>query len=78
MVPSPAAAVVDILARMHDAGFTAEDTVVLLAAHSVASQRTIDYSVVGMSLDSTPERFDSQFYLEVNFCLPYKSLYVDG
>ena len=68
MVPSPAAAVEDILARMRDAGFTADDTVVLLAAHSVATQRTIDYSVVGMPLDSTPERFDNQFYLEVISC----------
>lgn len=74
MVPSPGDAVEDILDRMRDAGFTTDDTVVLLAAHSVASQSTIDYSVVGMPMDSTPERFDNQIYLEVTFCSPYLPL----
>jgi hypothetical protein len=50
---------------MEDAGFTADDTVALLAAHSVGRQEVIDLTVSGMPLDSTPGRFDSQFYLEV-------------
>lgn len=65
-MPSPADSTESILARMADAGFTADDTVVLLAAHSVGRQEIVDTSVEGMPLDSTPERFDSQFYLEVN------------
>ena len=78
MVPSPGDAVEDILDRMRDAGFTTDDTVVLLAAHSVASQSTIDYSVVGMPMDSTPERFDNQIYLEVAFLFFIPAAFVNG
>jgi hypothetical protein len=51
---------------MADAGFTVDDTVALLAAHSVGRQEVIDFTVAGLPLDSTPGRFDSQFYLEVS------------
>lgn len=50
---------------MADAGFTAQDTVALLAAHSVARQRTIDPSVPDVPFDSTPGKFDTKFYAEV-------------
>lgn len=50
---------------MADAGFNAGDTVALLAAHSIAVQKTIDPSIPDSPLDSTPRIFDTQFYLEV-------------
>lgn len=56
---------------MEDAGFTVDDTVALLAAHSVGRQETIDLTVPGLPLDSTPGRFDSQFYLEVSIIHKY-------
>ncbi|KAI0041434.1 class II peroxidase [Auriscalpium vulgare] len=65
LVPSPAAPASDILLRMHDAGFTSDDLVALLAAHSVGRQRTLDPTAGGLPLDSTPEAFDTQFYLDV-------------
>ncbi|KZT12083.1 class II peroxidase [Laetiporus sulphureus 93-53] len=64
LAPFPTDSAETILSRMADAGFTAEDTVALMAAHSVAVQKIIDPSAVGAPLDSTPEAFDSQFYLE--------------
>ncbi|KAI0712071.1 manganese peroxidase isozyme precursor [Earliella scabrosa] len=70
--PSPAdlfAAPMDsaerILSRMKDAGFSPAETVVLLGAHSVGVQRTINPAVSGKPLDTTPSVFDSQFYLEM-------------
>ncbi|KZT73746.1 class II peroxidase [Daedalea quercina L-15889] len=65
LIPSPTDSADVLLARMSDAGFTAEETVALLAAHSVARQKTIDPSVPNMPLDSTPEVFDTQFYTEM-------------
>jgi len=64
LVPSPTDWVGKILARMADAGFTAEDTVALMAAHSIGAQKTIDPSIPNTPFDSTPGIFDSQFYLE--------------
>ncbi|OSX59886.1 hypothetical protein POSPLADRAFT_1149890, partial [Postia placenta MAD-698-R-SB12] len=64
LIPSPTDSVKDILARMSDAGFTPDDTVALLAAHSVAVQNTVDPTIPDTPLDSTPELFDTQFYLE--------------
>ena len=65
LTPSPTDDADTVLARMADAGFTAQDTVALLAAHSIARQKTIDPSVPGASLDSTPGKFDTKFYSEV-------------
>jgi manganese peroxidase len=55
---------------MADAGFSANDTVALLAAHSLGFQYNIDPSIPGTPLDSTPYTFDNQFYLEVSGCSP--------
>ncbi|EPT05268.1 generic peroxidase fungal class II [Fomitopsis schrenkii] len=65
LVPSPTDDADTILARMSDAGFTAEDTVALLAAHSVARQKTVDPSVPNVPFDSTPGAFDTKFYAEM-------------
>ena len=65
LTPSPTDDADTILARMADAGFTAQDTVALLAAHSVARQKTIDPSVPDVPFDSTPGKFDTKFYAEV-------------
>jgi len=65
LVPSPTDSADVLLARMSDAGFTIEETVALLGAHSVARQKTIDPSVPNVPLDSTPEVFDTKFYSEM-------------
>ena len=57
-----------LLSRMSDAGFTAEETVALLASHSTAHAPTTDPSLNGSNtgmLDTTPAEFDSEFFLEV-------------
>ena len=53
---------------MEDAGFSAEETVALLSAHSIGKQHTIDAAIPGMPMDSSPYTFDSQYHLEV--CRP--------
>ncbi|OJT04167.1 Versatile peroxidase VPL1 [Trametes pubescens] len=64
LVPSPGDSVDTILARMSDAGFSADEVVALLAAHSVAAQEHIVTSIAGSPLDSTPSVFDAQFFVE--------------
>ncbi|KAI0717892.1 hypothetical protein C8T65DRAFT_827935 [Cerioporus squamosus] len=64
LIPGPADSVDDILARMGDAGFTADEVVDLLASHSVAAQDSIDPSTAGTPLDTTPSTFDAQFFVE--------------
>lgn len=76
---------------MEDAGFSADELIALLAAHSVARQHTVnptfavglfvladggetvaltDYSLwQDLPLDSTPHKFDSQFFVEVRTCV---------
>jgi hypothetical protein len=63
-IPSAFQPVEGILARMADAGFSPDEVVALLASHSVAAQDRVDTTVPGSPLDSTPDRFDSQIYLE--------------
>ncbi|KAH9841598.1 heme peroxidase [Rhodofomes roseus] len=75
LVPAPTDPADVLLARMSDAGFTPEETVVLLAAHSVAKQKAVDPSVPNVPLDSTPEVFDTKFYSEMllnGTCYPGK------
>ncbi|RPD63886.1 manganese peroxidase isozyme precursor [Lentinus tigrinus ALCF2SS1-6] len=64
LIPLPSDSVDKILARMADAGFSPEETVALLASHSVAAQDHVDPSIHGSPFDSTPSSFDAQFYVE--------------
>ncbi|KAH9950569.1 heme peroxidase [Amylocystis lapponica] len=64
LIPAPTDSVEKILWRMADAGFDADETVALLAAHSLAVQKTVDPSIPFTPLDTTPGTFDTQFYLE--------------
>ncbi|KAI0686107.1 manganese peroxidase [Cytidiella melzeri] len=64
LIPAPFHSVDTILARMKDAGFSPEEMVILLASHSIGTQHTIDPTVDGMPLDSTPQEFDTQYYLD--------------
>ncbi|KII86816.1 hypothetical protein PLICRDRAFT_177549 [Plicaturopsis crispa FD-325 SS-3] len=65
IAPAPFYTVDQILDRMADAGFSPDDTVALLASHSIGTQQTTDPTVPGAPFDSTPEVFDNQFYLEM-------------
>ncbi|KAL0946431.1 hypothetical protein HGRIS_012654 [Hohenbuehelia grisea] len=64
LVPEPADSVTKILARFADAGFSAKEVVALLASHTIAAQDKVDPTVAGTPFDTTPERFDTQFFLE--------------
>ncbi|KAL7277389.1 class II peroxidase [Trametes coccinea BRFM310] len=64
-VPEPFDTVDSILARFSDAGgFTAAEVVALLASHTVAAADHVDPSIPGTPFDSTPELFDTQFFIE--------------
>ncbi|KAI0367672.1 manganese peroxidase 2 [Pilatotrama ljubarskyi] len=64
-VPEPFDTVDSILARFADAGgFTAAEVVALLASHTVAAADHVDPSIPGTPFDSTPELFDTQFFIE--------------
>ncbi|KAK7045735.1 fungal class II heme-containing peroxidase [Paramarasmius palmivorus] len=66
LVPEPFDTVDSILARFADAGpgFSAAEVVALLASHSVAAADHVDPTIPGTPFDSTPEIFDSQFFIE--------------
>lgn len=64
-VPEPQDPVEQILARMGDAGLSAEDTINLLVSHTVARSDTLVPGHQAVPFDSTPFTFDSQFFLEV-------------
>ncbi|KAH8091363.1 manganese peroxidase 2 [Cristinia sonorae] len=64
LIPAPFHTADQIFARMKDAGFSPEEVVALSAAHSVGAQHQLDPSINNAPLDSTPEEFDSQFFLE--------------
>ncbi|KAI0634217.1 manganese-repressed peroxidase [Trametes polyzona] len=64
LVPGPGDSVDTILARMSDAGFSADEVVALLESHSVAAQDHLDTTIAGSPLDSTPSAFDAQFFVE--------------
>ncbi|KDQ56732.1 class II peroxidase [Jaapia argillacea MUCL 33604] len=64
LVPAPSESVTGILARFADVGFGEEEVVALMAAHTIGGQAHIDPTIPGMGFDSTPDKFDSQFYLE--------------
>ncbi|TFK27230.1 peroxidase [Coprinopsis marcescibilis] len=66
LIPGPGNAVTAIINRMADAGLTADDTVDLLAAHSIAAQEGLNGNIFRSPLDSTPQVLDSQFYIETS------------
>ncbi|OBZ68348.1 Manganese peroxidase 3 [Grifola frondosa] len=64
-VPEPFDTVDTILARFADAGnFTAPQVVWLLSSHTVAAADLVDPTIPGTPFDSTPEQFDTQFFIE--------------
>ncbi|KAI0783499.1 Mn peroxidase MNP3 [Abortiporus biennis] len=64
-VPEPFDSVDSILARFADAGnFSPQEVVALLASHTVAAADLVDPSIPGTPFDSTPEIFDTQFFIE--------------
>lgn len=64
MVPAPFDSADVIFARFADAGFNPDEVVALLASHSIAASKIINPSIAGAPFDSTPELFDTQFFLE--------------
>ncbi|TDL21870.1 versatile peroxidase VPL1 [Rickenella mellea] len=63
-VPEAFQSVDTILARMHDAGFSPDELVALLASHTMAAADKVDITIPGTPFDSTPDSFDSQFFIE--------------
>ncbi|KAI1791272.1 manganase peroxidase [Ganoderma leucocontextum] len=64
-VPEPFDTVDTILTRFADAGnFTSEEVVALLSSHTVAAADLVDPTIPGTPFDSTPEVFDTQFFIE--------------
>ena len=53
-----------ILARFADAGFSVPEVVALLASHTIAAADLVDPSIPGTPFDSTPGKFDTQFFVE--------------
>ena len=64
LVPEPFDTIDDILARMADAGFDPIETVWLLSSHTIAAADLVDPTIPGTPFDSTPELFDTQFFIE--------------
>ncbi|CAL1707818.1 unnamed protein product [Somion occarium] len=64
-VPEPFDSVDSILARFADAGnFSPAEVVALLASHTIAAADHVDPTIPGTPFDSTPEIFDTQFFVE--------------
>ncbi|EEB94554.1 hypothetical protein MPER_06612, partial [Moniliophthora perniciosa FA553] len=53
-----------IFDRLGDAGFSPDEVVDLLIAHTIGGQEHVDESVPNTPFDTTPETFDSQFFVE--------------
>ena len=53
-----------ILARLLDVGFQDFEVVWLLSAHTVAAADAVDPTIPRTPFDSTPETFDTQFFIE--------------
>ena len=53
-----------ILARFLDAGFDTVEVVWLLGSHTIAAADLVDPTIPGTPFDSTPELFDTQFFIE--------------
>ena len=54
-IPEPTDSVSAILARFSDAGFSPQEVVALLAAHTIGAASLIDPTIPGAPFDSTPE-----------------------
>ncbi|KAA1474285.1 manganese peroxidase 1 [Dentipellis sp. KUC8613] len=63
-IPEPFDTVDSIISRFADAGFTTDEIVALLASHTVAAADKVDVTIPGTPFDSTPEIFDTQFFIE--------------
>ncbi|KAI0256109.1 fungal versatile peroxidase from pleurotus Eryngii [Lactifluus subvellereus] len=63
-VPEPFDSVTAILDRFEDAGFDPEEVVALLASHSIAAADLVDPTIPRTPFDSTPDKFDTQFFIE--------------
>nr|ARA74331.1 manganese peroxidase 2 [Physisporinus sp. PF18]ARA74333.1 manganese peroxidase 2 [Physisporinus sp. PF18] len=64
-VPEPFDTVDTILARFADAGqFSIVEVVWLLISHTIAAADHVDPTIPGTPFDSTPELFDTQFFVE--------------
>ncbi|KAI0318309.1 manganese peroxidase 2 [Amylostereum chailletii] len=63
-VPEPFDSVDSILARFADVGFEPSEVVALLASHTVAAADLVDPTIPGTPFSSTPEIFDTQFFIE--------------
>ncbi|CAL1699300.1 unnamed protein product [Somion occarium] len=64
-VPEPFDSVDSILARFADAGnFSTVEVVWMLISHTIAAADLVDPTIPGTPFDSTPGRFDTQFFLE--------------
>ncbi|KAI9463641.1 manganese peroxidase 1 precursor [Lactarius psammicola] len=64
LVPAPSDSTDVIFARFADAGFSPDEVVALLASHSIAASKIINPSIAGAPFDTTPNLFDTQFFLE--------------
>ncbi|KAI1788396.1 manganese peroxidase [Ganoderma leucocontextum] len=64
LIPEPFDSADKILARMADAGFDPIETVWLLSSHTIAAADLVDPTIPGTPFDSTPELFDTQFFIE--------------
>ncbi|RPD68904.1 peroxidase MNP1 [Lentinus tigrinus ALCF2SS1-7] len=64
LVPEPFDTVDSILARLLDVGFQDFEVVWLLSAHTVAAADAVDPTIPRTPFDSTPEVFDTQFFIE--------------
>ncbi|KAI0078423.1 peroxidase MNP1, partial [Panus rudis PR-1116 ss-1] len=65
LVPEPFHGVQQIIDRLADAGeFEDFEVVWLLSAHTVAAADKVDPTIAGVPFDSTPDLFDTQFFIE--------------
>ncbi|KAF8578976.1 class II peroxidase [Ramaria rubella] len=66
LTPEPQDSVTEILARFADSGgFSPDEVVALLAAHSIAISDHVDSTIKDAPFDSTPYAFDTQIHLEM-------------
>ncbi|KAI0740716.1 peroxidase MNP1 [Earliella scabrosa] len=64
LVPEPFDSVDKILDRLLDVGFQDFEVVWLLSAHTIAAASKVDTTIPRTPFDSTPELFDTQFFIE--------------